>query len=98
MKSWKCWPCGLHQMGAAQAEVVAFRCGRGPVDLGSACVGESSVLGLTDKQVCLGLDWCHAVHHVEAGLGAGADRRRAQTGVQETAQMAQGRPLAEGRG
>jgi hypothetical protein len=34
-------------------------------------------LGLSDKQVSLGLDWCHAVHHVSLALAAvlqGAER------------------------
>src|ERR1019366_5125399 len=36
-------------------------------------------LGLSDKQVSLGLDWCHAVHHVSLALALvlqGAERKR----------------------
>ena len=36
-------------------------------------------MGLSDKQVSLGLDWCHAVHHVSLALEPvlrGVERKR----------------------
>jgi hypothetical protein len=68
----------LHQLGAAQADVVAFRCDGAPwIWDRLAWVGQR--LGLKDKQMSLGLDWCHAVHHVSLALALvlpGAERQR----------------------
>jgi hypothetical protein len=57
----------LHQVGAMQAEVVAFRSD------GAAWVWDRLEwvvrrLGLSAKQVSRGLDWCHAVHHISLAL------------------------------
>jgi hypothetical protein len=57
----------LHQVGAAQAEVVAFRSDGAPW-IWDRLEWVKKRLGLTDKQVSLGLDWCHAVHHVSKAL------------------------------
>jgi hypothetical protein len=68
----------LQQVGAAQAEVVAFRCDGAPW-IWDRLDGVRQRLGLTDKQVSLGLDWCHAVHHVSLALEPvlqGAERKR----------------------
>jgi hypothetical protein len=68
----------LHQMGAAQAEVVAFRCDGAPW-IWDRLAWVQKRLGLTDKQVSVGLDWCHAVHHVSLALEpvlAAAERKR----------------------
>lgn len=68
----------LYQMGASQAEVVAFRSDGAPwiwERLDWVC----RRLGLTDQQVSKGLDWCHAVHHISLALAPlleGAERRR----------------------
>lgn len=68
----------LYQMGAAQAEVVAFRSD------GAAWIWERldwviRRLGLKDQQVSRGLDWCHAVHHISLALEPlldGVERKR----------------------
>jgi hypothetical protein len=68
----------LHQLGAAQAKVVAFRCDGAPW-IWDRLAWVQKRLGLSDKQVSLGLDWCHAVHHVSLALQpvlAGAERKR----------------------
>lgn len=68
----------LHQVGAAQAEVVAFRADGAPW-IWERLEWVSKRVGLSDRQVSRGLDWCHAVHHVGLALGllvAEAERRR----------------------
>jgi hypothetical protein len=68
----------LHQMGASQAEVVAFRCDGAPW-IWDRLDWVKKRLGLSDKQVSKGLDWCHAVHHVSLALEPvleGAERKR----------------------
>lgn len=57
----------LHQVGAAQAEVVAFRMDGAPW-IWERLEWVSKRLGLKNRQVSLGLDWCHAVHHVSLAL------------------------------
>ena len=53
----------LHQVGASQAEVVAFRADGAPW-IWERIEWVSKRLGLKKSQVSSGLDWCHAVHHV----------------------------------
>jgi hypothetical protein len=68
----------LHQVGASQAEVVAFRCDGAPW-IWDRMDWVKKRLGLSDKQVSKGLDWCHAVHHVSLALEPvleGAERKR----------------------
>jgi hypothetical protein len=68
----------LHQAGAAEAEVVAFRCDGAPW-IWDRLAWVKTRLKLTDKQVSLGLDWCHAVHHISLALAMmleGAERKR----------------------
>ena len=68
----------LHQMGASQAEVVAFRADGAPW-IWDRLAWVSKRLGLSEKQVSLGLDWCHAVHHISLALApllADAERDR----------------------
>lgn len=68
----------LHQVGAAQAEVVAFRADGAPW-IWERLAWVSKRLGLTASQVSYGLDWCHAVHHVSLALVPlvrEADRKR----------------------
>jgi hypothetical protein len=68
----------LHQVGAAQAAVVAFRCDGAPWIWDRLAWVRKRLL-LSDKQVSLGLDWCHAVHHVSLALEPvlrGAERKR----------------------
>jgi hypothetical protein len=68
----------LHQAGAAQAEVVAFRCDGAPW-IWDRLDWVKKRLGLSDKQMSKGLDWCHAVHHVSLALEPvreGAERKR----------------------
>ena len=69
----------LHQVGASQAEVVAFRCDGAPW-IWDRLPWVQQRLGLSDKQVSLGLDWCHAVHHVSLALALvlqdAAERKR----------------------
>jgi hypothetical protein len=57
----------LHQMGASQAEVVAFRSDGAPW-IWERLEWVIRRLGLKDKQVSRGLDWCHAVHHISLAL------------------------------
>jgi hypothetical protein len=71
----------LHQVGASQAEVVAFRSDGAPW-IWERLEWVTKRLGLTEKQVSLGLDWCHAVQHVGTALQpllAGAARKRVFT-------------------
>lgn len=68
----------LHQVGAGAAAVVAFRCDGAPW-IWDRLAWVQKRLGLSDKQVSLGLDWCHAVHHVSLALEPvlpGAERKR----------------------
>jgi hypothetical protein len=68
----------LHQMGASQAEVVAFRADGAPW-IWDRLDWVIKRLGLSPKQVSLGLDWCHAVHHISLALEpllADAERKR----------------------
>ncbi|MGH6804625.1 MAG: hypothetical protein ACREC3_14855, partial [Methyloceanibacter sp.] len=57
----------LHQVGAAQAEVVAFRADGAPW-IWERLEWVIRRLGLSMRQVSCGLDWCHAVHHVSLAL------------------------------
>jgi hypothetical protein len=68
----------LYQMGAAQAEVVAFRTDGAPW-IWERLEWVIRRLGLKGKQVSRGLDWCHAVHHISLALELlleGAERKR----------------------
>lgn len=68
----------LHQVGAAQAEVVAFRSDGAPW-IWDRLEWVIRRVGLAAKQVSLGLDWCHAVHHIGLALEPvleGAERKR----------------------
>jgi hypothetical protein len=68
----------LHQVGASQAEVVAFRSDGAPW-IWDRLEWVIKRLGLCAKQVSRGLDWCHAVHHVSLALEPlleGAKRKR----------------------
>jgi hypothetical protein len=57
----------LHQVGAAHAEVVAFRSDGAPW-IWERLAWVIQRLGLGPSQVSLGLDWCHAVHHISLAL------------------------------
>jgi hypothetical protein len=57
----------LHQVGAAQAEVVACRADGAPW-IWERLEWVRQRLGLKKRQVSYGLDWCHAVHHVSLAL------------------------------
>ena len=57
----------LHQVGAAQADVVAFRSDGAPW-IWERLEWVIRRVGLKAKQVSLGLDWCHAVHHISLAL------------------------------
>jgi hypothetical protein len=57
----------LHQVGASQAEVVAFRADGAPW-IWDRLDWVTKRLGLKKHQVSHGLDWCHAVHHVSLAL------------------------------
>jgi hypothetical protein len=57
----------LHQVGAAQAKVVAFRADGAPW-IWERLEWVSKRLGLKQTHVSYGLDWCHAVHHVSLAL------------------------------
>ena len=59
----------LHQVGAAQAEVVAFRTDGAPW-IWERLEWVIKRLGLKKSQISRGLDWCHAVHHVSLALEA----------------------------
>jgi hypothetical protein len=68
----------LHQVGAAEAKVVAFRADGAPW-IWERLEWVSQRVGLKKSQVSYGLDWCHAVHHVSLALQAVAsegDRKR----------------------
>jgi len=68
----------LHQVGASQAQLVAFRADGAPW-IWERLEWVIKRLGLSEKQVSLGLDWCHAVHHISLALQAlleGAARQR----------------------
>ena len=68
----------LHQMGAAQAEVVAFRSDGAPW-IWDRLDWVIQRVGLKPRQVSRGLDWPHAVHHVSLALEKvleGAERTR----------------------
>jgi len=57
----------LHQLGAAQAQVVAFRADGAPW-IWERLDWVIRRLGLSAQQVSKGLDWCHAVHHISLAL------------------------------
>jgi len=57
----------LHQVGAAEAEVVAFRSDGAPW-IWERLEWVIRRVGLKATQVSLGLDWCHAVHHISLAL------------------------------
>jgi hypothetical protein len=57
----------LHQLGASQAQVVAFRADGAPW-IWERLDWVIKRLGLSEQQVSLGLDWCHAVHHISLAL------------------------------
>ncbi len=57
----------LHQIGASQALVVAFRSDGAPW-IWERLEWVIRRLGLRGEQVSLGLDWCHAVHHISLAL------------------------------
>jgi hypothetical protein len=68
----------LHQLGAPQAEVVAFRADGAPW-IWERLEWVIRRLGLKDRQVSRGLDWCHAAHHISLALESlvdGAERKR----------------------
>jgi hypothetical protein len=68
----------LHQVGASQAEVVAFRADGAPW-IWERLEWVIKRLGLKKRQVSFGLDWCHAVHHISLALESlveEADRKR----------------------
>ncbi len=68
----------LHQVGASQAEVVAFRSDGAPW-IWDRLEWVIRRVGLKAKQVSRGLDWCHAVHHISLALEPiveGAERKR----------------------
>jgi hypothetical protein len=69
----------LHQVGASQAEVVAFRTDGAPW-IWDRLEWVIRRLGLQKSQVSLGLDWCHAVHHISLALESlvaeAAERKR----------------------
>jgi hypothetical protein len=68
----------LHQLGASQAKVVAFRADGAPW-IWERLEWVIRRLGLSAKQVSQGLDWYHAVHHVSVALEPmldGAERKR----------------------
>jgi hypothetical protein len=68
----------LHQVGASDAEVVAFRADGAPW-IWDRLPWVIKRLGLVESQVSSGLDWCHAVHHISLALEPvleGAERKR----------------------
>lgn len=68
----------LHQVGASESQVVAFRADGAPW-IWERLEWVRQRLGLKPSQVSYGLDWCHAVHHVSLALetlAADADRKR----------------------
>jgi hypothetical protein len=62
----------LHQVGASQAKIVAFRADGAPW-IWDRLEWVTKRLGLKKRQVSQGLDWCHAVHHVSLALGSLVD-------------------------
>lgn len=58
----------LHQMGASEADVVAFRADGAPW-IWDRLEWVRRKLGLSKEQLSAGLDWCHAVHHISLALG-----------------------------
>lgn len=68
----------LHQVGASQANVVAFRSDGAPW-IWERLDWVVQRLGLRAEQVSRGLDFCHAVHHISLALEpllVGAERKR----------------------
>ena len=68
----------LHQVGASEAQVVAFRADGAPW-IWERLEWVRQRLGLKPSQVSYGLDWCHAVHHVSLALetlAADSERQR----------------------
>jgi hypothetical protein len=68
----------LHQVGASESRVVAFRADGAPW-IWERLEWVRQRLGLKPSQVSYGLDWCHAVHHVSLALetlASDADRKR----------------------
>jgi len=57
----------LHQLGASQAKVVAFRADGAPW-IWERLDWVTKRLGLSKQQVSKGLDWCHGVHHISKAL------------------------------
>lgn len=57
----------LHQVGASQAALVAFRADGAPW-IWERLEWVRQRLGLKTTQVSCGLDWCHGVHHVSLAL------------------------------
>jgi hypothetical protein len=57
----------LHQVGATQAEMVAFRADGAPW-IWDRLDWVTRRLGLSSNQVSKGLDLCHAVHHISLAL------------------------------
>jgi hypothetical protein len=57
----------LHQVGASQADVVAFRADGAPW-IWERLEWVRKRVGLKESQVSNGLDWCHAVHHISLAL------------------------------
>jgi hypothetical protein len=57
----------LYQVGASQAEAVAFRSDGAPW-IWERVEWVIRRVGLSDQQVSRGLDWCHAVHHISLAL------------------------------
>jgi hypothetical protein len=67
----------LHQAGAATAAVVAFRADGAPW-IWERLEWVTKRVGLKNKQISHGLDWCHAVHHISLALAtlATAEERK----------------------
>jgi len=67
----------LHQLGASQAKIVAFRADGAPW-IWDRLDWVRQRLGLRARQVSAGLDWCHAVHHLGLALAPllAADERQ----------------------
>lgn len=57
----------LHQIGASQADVVAFRADGAPW-IWERVEWVRQKLGLAKEKLSAGLDWCHAVHHISLAL------------------------------
>ena len=84
----------LHQVGASQAKVVAFRADGAPW-IWDRLEWVRKRLGLQEHQVSLGLDWCHAVHHISLALEPLVAESVRKRDVQEIAQVAEARRVAE---